>query len=744
VNTKYETDLNKCGLNNFTVIDCKPFIGSDENTWIISIPIIVPLVGLSLIIILFLRGSIFIAIKLLFKLKFNDALKALKIQQLLGLNIKNMKFFYMESPGRMLTSSMMVVNFVFLICIVGLQIHWRVFIGYCEKYDFLNEAYAFYLPFSIIVLFITISLVWSSIIFCAGFYQSTNEEDRAPIHFTGIYNGESLFYFNGISGKRHRVDLGSLIALILITVMNTCILLYGILVIIYYRAPGFCADNEVLAMSILSLILGAFAPLSVIYFIFCLISLGCGCINKTNFKLPPIPAQKGLPNLLSLSNHDEEKDLDVKKEDELELLKNTITKQWNHDLFMYFLKINGLSKYEKNLGFLSVETFKGINIEDLIQNGVNDEYHQQSFLTLSSSLNLVKTYENEKRKPKTWNIDQVIEFMEHLEINNASSMVKKYAIHGAYLISMNDSQLFKILDLESTLINSFKIQFLKKTLNEKPRFYENEGFESWDNQRIQKFFSDNGLGEYCKKVKQLRLFGALIPSLKVNECLKELEIKEIHYNSVLTAFENIQFPFMTIQQVLDWVSLEFDKSLQTDVKKHAVHGAFLMTMDESYICEVFPSLRDNRLKRKAFIDKIDLIRGNFKMIVRPLFTSENLSFNPEYSSMNPTIEDISTFNPDQNILNLGQNKVQEFNPFGQSGFDNDDEEKMCKICFDRLKNTLTMPCNHIAMCEKCANLVTSCPICREPISTRIKTFSVYFFLQKEKFQKNRLLWGLNP
>jgi len=53
------------------------------------------------------------------------------------------------------------------------------------------------------------------------------------------------------------------------------------------------------------------------------------------------------------------------------------------------------------------------------------------------------------------------------------------------------------------------------------------------------------------------------------------------------------------------------------------------------------------------------------------------------------------------------------------------EENLCKICFERNKCILTLPCKHISMCDVCADMVNDvCPICRTTIDSKMKVFSV--------------------
>ncbi|GBL99953.1 Baculoviral IAP repeat-containing protein 7-A [Araneus ventricosus] len=47
---------------------------------------------------------------------------------------------------------------------------------------------------------------------------------------------------------------------------------------------------------------------------------------------------------------------------------------------------------------------------------------------------------------------------------------------------------------------------------------------------------------------------------------------------------------------------------------------------------------------------------------------------------------------------------------------------ICKICLDEDINIVLEPCHHQVACEKCAQKVTKCPLCRSVITNRIKVF----------------------
>ena len=50
-----------------------------------------------------------------------------------------------------------------------------------------------------------------------------------------------------------------------------------------------------------------------------------------------------------------------------------------------------------------------------------------------------------------------------------------------------------------------------------------------------------------------------------------------------------------------------------------------------------------------------------------------------------------------------------------------DSAVSCTICFEALINCILMPCAHEIACAKCAQRLTHCPICRQPVDTTLKT-----------------------
>jgi hypothetical protein len=53
-----------------------------------------------------------------------------------------------------------------------------------------------------------------------------------------------------------------------------------------------------------------------------------------------------------------------------------------------------------------------------------------------------------------------------------------------------------------------------------------------------------------------------------------------------------------------------------------------------------------------------------------------------------------------------------------------DEAGACSICLDAAINTIFLECGHMAACLACAGKLTTCPICRRPITRVVQTFKV--------------------
>lgn len=58
-------------------------------------------------------------------------------------------------------------------------------------------------------------------------------------------------------------------------------------------------------------------------------------------------------------------------------------------------------------------------------------------------------------------------------------------------------------------------------------------------------------------------------------------------------------------------------------------------------------------------------------------------------------------------------------PAGVAKVYEDEGEASCAICLEGFKDTVFAPCGHFYCCAPCAAAVRNCPICREPIASRL-------------------------
>ncbi len=47
---------------------------------------------------------------------------------------------------------------------------------------------------------------------------------------------------------------------------------------------------------------------------------------------------------------------------------------------------------------------------------------------------------------------------------------------------------------------------------------------------------------------------------------------------------------------------------------------------------------------------------------------------------------------------------------------------LCKICFTKEIGVVFLPCGHQMVCKECAQRLTDCPVCRQPIRGYVRTY----------------------
>ncbi|XP_052238229.1 baculoviral IAP repeat-containing protein 7-A-like isoform X2 [Dreissena polymorpha] len=50
------------------------------------------------------------------------------------------------------------------------------------------------------------------------------------------------------------------------------------------------------------------------------------------------------------------------------------------------------------------------------------------------------------------------------------------------------------------------------------------------------------------------------------------------------------------------------------------------------------------------------------------------------------------------------------------------EQRVCKVCMDREVCVTFLPCRHLATCEECGESISTCPICRSDVESKVKVY----------------------
>eukprot|EP01080_Neovahlkampfia_damariscottae_P004498 gene4498-7878_t len=697
-------NLNEC-KNGIELTECENFIQISFGYDYYYAVIFMSSTGAFILVYsLFLGKRCIIGVLHLLLCQCSSGIQSLRLLELLLVSYPKMFQFCGLSYGRLLSVFVYFLNYVFFFILTFWYESWYTNIGICPKYVLFFNSIGFHFTFSLFTTIMVISASTISFSFCLAFFYSSNTYDSMFIEKIGIFNKKSRFYYS----KWSLNDPISIILLSIISFLNLMSGLIGFLLLHQYLSDLNCRFAHILTFSILLMITFTFGVVSFLWLFFTFFMDIAFCCNKRIKK-----------------KREEEKLV-------LEDIKTTLSKKpakfWDKEQFKFWLKLQGFEKYSKSLGTYSVNTLKNhLTIDEIYKLGITDEHHQKSLIALFSNINPNLPYKNSKNlmsfkklvstMPVTWDIEKVMEFLDKFGISPVIAYT--YALNGSYFMSLSVDEIRSMLQLKPGFLNDQRISGIWNLLHFNPLFHKEKGYKSWNSRQVQQFFYELGINEsnvFCTQ----KIVGAFLPNLKNIDCLRELGIDKDHYFSVISAIENIDKEFMNLNEVRTWVNSEFENSIIPQIKKYAIHGALLLSMDENYITNTFPTLRKSNMKQKALLDKLDTLRYKYDIIPIQFQSYSVLDFvpstNPEFnSSFNPEIEEeeISFDQSKEYLLGTSQGSQQGW-----------EDENLCKICLDKEKCMLTLPCRHISMCEDCFTLVSDCPICRTQIQSTIKVFSV--------------------
>lgn len=113
---------------------------------------------------------------------------------------------------------------------------------------------------------------------------------------------------------------------------------------------------------------------------------------------------------------------------------------------------------------------------------------------------------------------------------------------------------------------------------------------------------------------------------------------------------------------------------------------------------------------------------------KPIQNNYNIDNEKINQIVNTVVDQIIDTNTSTNIdtntsTNIDSaNEIEKIETIDISVESTDKPEEQCVVCLENKKSYLFAPCGHICCCANCHSDLTSCPVCRANISSRIRAF----------------------
>lgn len=689
--------LNGNCTNNLILRQCVPLIYTNEGFmgfWAL------PFISVILVYLYFIRLRLLAGFLQLITLQFSKALQSLLILDFFK-NIIQIFIFNFTTFSRFISNLIVLLNIGTFTSMGSFLCIWYLLEDKCPNDSIYLSERPLYITFGFIIGFLTILLFFKSLSFCFSFQIVTRDYEDHPTIFDtiGVYDYYSRYYFKNPlcpNFTRCKGDYGSFFTLFVTIPMNIVSIIYSYYLLNHVKLTEIevaCKSTREIPLilgligisnSILLFITLAFFFIVILSFI---ITFLLSIIPKTSFK-PTVKKE------VKKELKKETIPLIVKKDKNTEMMESLASTKiidWNKEQLGFWLKLQSLGQYESKLSIFPMSVLVDITEHDLSENGVKDIIHQHSIYAAIKSLNFDSTFIYNPYNITTYSSIQIEEFLLKLEIVKPKELIQKHCLNGPLLTGLIDSELQKLLQIPNTSIGNEKMKFISYSINEDPRFYEKKGYYSWDKNQVSKFITSTiELPKYSKIFLQKGIFGCLIPFINSQDCFIELEISPDHYKSFQTAFENIEETILSTSKVYDWCSnlqIIDNESLQ-NIKLYGIHSAMLLSLDESELTNVFPIIGKNRMKRNAFLLKLDELRSKYKVKNSQRIQIERKGVSVQLGS----VPSISLMEKD---------------------------DRLCQVCQKNPKNVVSLPCNHLFMCESCSLNVGICQICLSNIEQKI-------------------------
>lgn len=604
--------------NNYALKQCRPFFTRNDNFmgfWAL------PFASCLIVYLFFARFRALFGFLQIVTLQFKRAFETLYISYVFSIeNIVTFIKYDFVTISRLLSSSIVSLNIGTFTAMGILLCIWYSNENVCPNDSNYISNSPLQTTFGFIIGFLFVLLFMRSLSFCFAFQESTGECDESETIFNsiGVFDGNSRYYFKNPlcpNSIKFTGDYGTYFMILVTIPMNIVSIIYSFYLFNHVNnTQSVCKSTRdvPLILAIIGLCNALLLALSIIFFFIIfssiMISMFIRCIPKPKPK-PLVKKEAKNETIPLVAKKDKNTEM-------LESLAQTRVVDWSREQLAFWLKLQSLGQYESKLAIFPMTVLADITENDLAENGVTDMIHQHSIYAAIKSLNFEMTFIYNPYDIKTWNSLQIEEFLTKLEISKPKELIQKYALNGALLKGIKESELQKLLNVPDTHIGNEKMKFISNAINENPRFYEKQGYQTWDKNQVSKLITTTmELPKYQKIFVSKGIFGALLPYINNLECFIELEIQEDHYKSFQTAIENIDEKFLSTSQVYDWCSklqIVDSESLQ-NIKKYGIHGAMILSLDETELTHVFPIIGKNRMKRNAFLIQLDELRNKYKV-----------------------------------------------------------------------------------------------------------------------------------
>jgi len=192
----------------------------------------------------------------------------------------------------------------------------------------------------------------------------------------------------------------------------------------------------------------------------------------------------------------------------------------------------------------------------------------------------------------------------------------------------------------------------------------------------------------------------------VESLTKQLEKSLVAYNSVINQTKELELRLRQTEELKQQLLVE--KVGWSEEKKKLLEKMTQLEKENAALLTESQRLKESQ--KALELEKTTWLEQNKTRKVDPTLSVEQLiAMEAEFKSLIKEIRKIK----DEKLQKLASETTNK----------KSEEENFCVVCMERPKSMVFVPCGHLCACEKCAESLKQCPICRQDGKT-IKTFKV--------------------